>query len=381
MKQIGYAAEGTSGKQQTDSRLVPVKALRPGHSVTRENLPEALDGTLIGESELMQALKKSIQTVATSAETVLITGESGTGKELIARAVHDLGSRRSKPFLPVNCGALNESLLESELFGHMKGSFTGAITNKKGFFEAANGGTIFLDEFAEMSLTMQQRLLRVLQEGTVRPVGSTDPKEIEIDSRVVVATNHDLKRDVSKGKFRNDLYYRVNVLEIRAPALRQRREDILPLAQHFIRKYNEKNRREVSDQIARDVLAILKAYSWPGNVRELENIIKRLALLVGDEGIITEADVRSVPELNEPAKSRSLYCVQSTKQHQLSRPFNYPTTSGQYQCQCRCSQELDLYRRFVNQADGNLAEAARQLNVPRTTLRHRMRTLNSRCAS
>ncbi|MGI9068360.1 MAG: sigma 54-interacting transcriptional regulator, partial [Pyrinomonadaceae bacterium] len=260
MKRFAYSADEVSGKHQADSRFVPVKALRPKNEVTRDHLHEELNEKLIGESEVMNDLKRSIQLVARSAETVLITGESGTGKELIARAVHDLGPRRSKPFLPVNCGALTESLLESELFGHVRGSFTGAITNKKGFFEAASGGTLFLDEFAEMSLAMQQRLLRVLQEGTVRPVGSTDPKEIEIDSRVVVATNHDLKRDVSKGKFRNDLYYRVNVLEIRAPALRQRREDILPLAQHFIRKYNEKNRREVSEKIARDVLAILKAY-------------------------------------------------------------------------------------------------------------------------
>lgn len=196
------------------SRAVPLKALRPTHDGSRDHALDNLDSSLIGESELMQSLKRTIRIVARSEETVLITGESGTGKELIARAVHDLGARRNKPFLPVNCGALTESLLESELFGHVKGAFTGASTDKKGFFEAASGGTIFLDEFAEMSLAMQQRLLRVLQESTVRPVGRTDPKEIQIDCRVVVATNHDLKSDVSEGKFRNDLYYRVNVLEI-----------------------------------------------------------------------------------------------------------------------------------------------------------------------
>ena len=376
---MGFAQKGTYSTERTISRSLAVKALRSAPECRDYRLQE-LDAKLVGESELMQALKKSIQNVASSAETVLITGESGTGKELIARAIHDLSPRRNKPFLPVNCGALTESLLESELFGHVRGSFTGAIANKKGFFETASGGTLFLDEFAEMSLAMQQRLLRILQEGAVRPVGSTDPKEIEIDSRVVVATNHDLKRDVSEGKFRNDLYYRVNVLEIRAPALRDRPEDILPLTQHFIRKYNEKNSGEVSEQIARDVLAILKSDSWPGNVRELENIIKRLALRVAEEGIITEADVCSVPELNELAKSRALYCVESTKQRQASRPFNYLSTSGEYQCRCRCSAELDLYRRLVVQADGNLAEAARQLKVPCTTLRHRMMTLKSRCA-
>ncbi|MDQ3666362.1 MAG: sigma-54 dependent transcriptional regulator [Acidobacteriota bacterium] len=358
---------------------MPLKPLRSAHDEIRDHILDKLDSRLIGESELMQSLKRTIRIVARSEETVLITGESGTGKELIARGVHDLGARRNKPFLPINCGALTESLLESELFGHVKGSFTGAITNKKGFFEAASGGTIFLDEFAEMSLNMQQRLLRVLQEGTVRPVGSTDPKEIEIDSRVVVATNHDLKRDVSEGKFRNDLYYRVNVLEIRAPALRHRQEDILPLVQHFIRKYNEKNARQVSERIAPDVLAILEAYSWPGNVRELENITKRLALRVGEQGIVTEPDVRSVPELNQLANPRPLQCVESIEQHQVSE-LNSLSTIGKVPCRCRCSQDLDLYRRHVDQADGNLAEAARQLNMPRTTLRKRMMILERRCA-
>jgi len=377
---MGFTHKGTYTTERTISRSLAVKALRSSAPECRDYRLQELDPKLVGESELMAALKKSIRVVARSAETVLITGESGTGKELVARAIHDLSPRRNKPFVPINCGALTESLLESELFGHVRGSFTGAITNKKGFFEAASGGTIFLDEFAEMSLAMQQRLLRVLQEGTVRPVGSTDPKEVEIDSRVLVATNHDLKSDVSKGKFRNDLYYRVNVLEIRAPALRQRREDILHLAQHFIRKYNEKNAGQVSEQIGPDVLATLEAYSWPGNVRELENMIKRLALLVGDEGIITEVDVRSVPELNELAKSKALYCVGSKKQRHGSHPLNYLAMSREHQGRCRCNEELDLYRRFVDQAGGNLAAAARQLNVPRTTLRHRMRTLESRCA-
>ena len=199
----------------------------------------------------MRQLKDLIRVVAPSQETVLITGESGTGKELIARAIHDLSPRRNKPFLAVNCGAFAESLLESELFGHVKGSFTGATTNKKGFFEAASGGTIFLDEFAEMSLTTQQRLLRVLQEGTVRPVGSTDAKEIQIDTRIVVATNHDLKRDIAEGKFRQDLFYRINVLQIISPALRDRREDILALAKHFIKKVQRQGQQSLRTYIVR----------------------------------------------------------------------------------------------------------------------------------
>ena len=232
--------------------VLPVMPLR---TVADNNaLLQELNAKLIGDSTVMHNLKRSIQAVSASAETVLITGESGTGKELISCAIHDCSTRRQKPFLPVNCGALTESLLESELFGHVKGAFTGATTSKKGFFEAANGGTIFLDEFAEMSLATQQRLLRVLQERTVRPVGSTDPREIEIDTRVVVATNRDLKRDISEGKFRHDLYYRVNVLQIHSPALRDRREDIFALAQHFIRKYNDKNSAKVSERISSEVV-------------------------------------------------------------------------------------------------------------------------------
>ena len=277
---------------------MPVKALRSAPEGLDCQLKE-LDAKLVGESELMQALKKSIQTVATSAETVLITGESGTGKELIARAVHELSAQHSKPFLAVNCGALTESLLESELFGHVRGSFTGATANKKGFFEAAGDGTIFLDEFAEMSLATQSRLLRVLEEQTVRPVGLTEAREIALSARVVVATNHDLRHDVSIGTFRLDLHYRVNVLQIRAPALRDLRDDILRLAQHFIRKYNEKNGCQISEHITPEVLAHLKAYSWPGNVRELENIINRLATKLGEEGVLSGPDLLSDPELNQ----------------------------------------------------------------------------------
>ncbi len=371
--------ESLQSPERTDSRVVPVKVLRSQRHESRHH-SEPIEN-LIGESELMQALRRSIRIVARSEETILIAGESGTGKELIARAVHDLSARRNKPFLPVNCGALTESLLESELFGHVKGAFTGASTHKKGFFEAASGGTIFLDEFAEMSLAMQQRFLRVLQESTVRPVGRTDPKEIQIDSRVVVATNHDLKRDVSEGKFRSDLYYRVNVLEIRAPALRQRPEDILPLAQHFIRRHNEKNFGQISERLASDVLAMLEAYVWPGNVRELENFIKRLSVRAWEEGIITEAHARSIPELDQLGKWSASHSADLNEQHQVSQKDNYLSTRGKDQSHCRCSEELALYRRRVDEADGNLAEAARRLKIPRTTLRKRMITLQQKRTS
>jgi transcriptional regulator with PAS, ATPase and Fis domain len=359
-----------------------VLPLRPLRAVTDNNkaLQQELNAKLIGDSTVMHNLKRSIQAVAASAETVLITGESGTGKELIARAIHDCSTRRPKPFVPVNCGALTESLLESELFGHVKGAFTGATTNKKGFFEAANNGTIFLDEFAEMSLTTQQRLLRVLQEGTVRPVGSSDAREIEIDTRIVVATNHDLKDDILEGRFRHDLYYRVNVLQIHSPALRDRREDILPLAEHFIRKYNNKNSRTVSERLPPEVLNVLEAYTWPGNVRELENIIKRLALTASIEGSITIEHVRSVPEFEQIVRTAAPVQFAVAEQCTVSRKLNCISAKRYERTVCRCSDQLDQLRQLVDEA-GNLAAAARRLKIPRTTLRHRLVSLQNKCGA
>src|SRR6266498_500005 len=286
-----------------NSHFLPIKALR--NDLQNRDVESALDTMLIGESDVMLKLKRSIRTVAMSSETVLITGESGTGKELIARAIHDLSARCREPFLAINCGALTESLVESELFGHVRGAFTGAMTNKKGFFEAAGNGTIFLDEFAEMSQATQAKLLRVLEERKVRPVGLTDAKEISFNARVIVATNHDLRKDIRAGKFRHDLYYRVDVLQIRAPALRIRGDDIQLLAKHFIHKYNERNDCQVSDQISSDILDQLKSYSWPGNVRELENVINRLANMFQDRSDLFSADLSSESEW-EPHKPRQL---------------------------------------------------------------------------
>jgi len=330
-----------------------------------------LDATLIGQSGLMQALKKAIRTAATSAETVLITGESGTGKELIARSVHDLSSRRSQPFVAINCGALTESLLESELFGHVKGSFTGAIGNKKGLFEEAGDGTIFLDEFAEMSLAMQAKLLRVLQERKVRPVGLTNTREIEIDARVLVATNHDLKRDISEGKFRSDLFYRVNVLQLHAPLLRDRPQDILPLAQRFIRNHNEKNGRQVSEHFDSEASQLFESYAWPGNVRELENITKRVALSKADTGIITASDLHQVRELSE---AYATLVHNATDQHPVSTVGCHSTQGA-----CRCQRELELYNRRLDEVGGNLTEAARKLSMHRNTLRKRLVRLKQIC--
>jgi two-component system response regulator PilR (NtrC family) len=356
------------------SAVPPAKIVRVVRTYRTDSRADELGTTLIGDSDLMMELKRLVLLIARSEETVLITGESGTGKELIAHAIHDLSHRRDKPFLAVNCGALAESLLESELFGHVKGAFTGATTNKKGYFEAASSGTIFLDEFAEMSLTTQQRLLRVLQERTVRPVGSTEPKEIAIDARVIVATNHDLAQDVVNGKFRKDLYYRVNVLEIRAPALRDRLEDVLPLAQHFLCEYNLKNSCQVSEGINASVIAVLKQYSWPGNVRELQNIIKRLAISAFESGVISEDHTRHISELNSsvprPADSDS-----AAMSHQTSIMKRSLAAIQTNRHRCASCEELEVYRRKVSEVSGNVTEAARQLRIPRSTLQRKLKRL------
>jgi len=230
---------------------------------------------IIGQSDRMQSVFQMTETVAQVPSTVLLTGESGTGKELVARAIHDLSPRAQKPFVSVNCGAFTETLLESELFGYVKGSFTGANANRKGLFEAANQGTIFLDEIGEMSPAMQVKLLRVLQERKVRPVGAHE--EIEVNTRVIAATNRDLTAMVKDGSFREDLYYRISVIPMELPPLRERKGDIVELAQYFIGKHCAQTGRDLS--ISPPAMRLLEAYSWPGNVRELEHTIERAVAL------------------------------------------------------------------------------------------------------
>ncbi len=235
---------------------------------------------IVGSSAKMQAIFQMIETVAEVQSTVLINGESGTGKELVARAIHDLSPRAEKPFISINCGAFTETLLESELFGYVKGSFTGANANRKGLFEASNKGTIFLDEIGEMSPAMQVKLLRVLQERKVRPVGAHD--ELPIDARVIAATNRDLKQMSLDGSFREDLYYRISVIPINLPSLRERPEDISDLAYHFVQKFCEQSGRQLA--ISPKAMHLLENYMWGGNVRELEHTIERaVALERGDE--------------------------------------------------------------------------------------------------
>lgn len=230
---------------------------------------------IIGRSPKMQALYQMIETVAQVQSTVLVTGESGTGKELVARAIHDLSPRAERPFVSINCGAFTETLLESELFGYVKGSFTGANTNRKGLFEAANTGTIFLDEIGEMSPAMQVKLLRVLQERKLRPVGATD--ETTVDTRVIAATNRDLSAMVKDGTFREDLFYRISVIPIELPALRERMEDIPDLAAHFVEKFCAGTGRTLT--LGEVTEHLLENYVWPGNVRELEHTIERAVAL------------------------------------------------------------------------------------------------------
>jgi two-component system response regulator PilR (NtrC family) len=236
---------------------------------------------IIGSSPAMEKLKQTVRTVASTASTVLIQGESGTGKELVARAVHVCSPRASDTFVSVNCGAFPETLLESELFGYVKGAFTGANQNKRGLFEVADGGTIFLDEISEMTLAMQVKLLRVLQERTVRPVGGTS--EIAIDVRVIAATNRELDKAVAENVFREDLYYRLSVIPIRVPPLRERREDVALLVNHFLKKYASAAGRNIL-RLHPSSLEILCDYEWPGNVRQLENTVERaVALETSDE--------------------------------------------------------------------------------------------------
>jgi two-component system, NtrC family, response regulator PilR len=255
------------------------RALQTAHSFSN----------IVGRSEPMLAVFQLIETIAPTNSTVLITGESGTGKELVARAIHVHSLRKDKPFVAVNCGALSETLLDSELFGHMRGAFTGADTNKKGLIEVADKGTIFLDEIGEMSPLVQVKLLRVLQERRFRRLGGTE--EVNADIRVIAATNRDLSKMVAGGGFREDLFYRINVIPIRLPALRERVEDIPFLAEHFVGRFAQQMGKRITG-ISGDALACLKAYPWPGNIRELENAVERAVALERTPAILVD----SLPE-------------------------------------------------------------------------------------
>ncbi len=271
--------------------LITQKAVREA-SLRREvlSLRRAVEkeysfSQILGKSKPMQAVFELIRRITPSPSSVLITGESGTGKELVARAIHYNSPRAQGPFIPVNCAAIPENLLEAEMFGHMKGSFTDAKSDRKGLFEEAQGGTLFLDEISELPISLQAKLLRVLQEKEIRRVGGT--RSIPVDARVIAATNLDLAGEVKAKRFREDLYYRMNVIEVHMPALRERTEDIPLLALHFVKKYAEPMKKPVAG-LTEGALALLMDYAWPGNVRELENVIERGVTLTREEKIGSE---------------------------------------------------------------------------------------------
>lgn len=259
------------------------KALLSENILLRKQLEKEYDfSRIIGESPAIKRIINEVKKFADARSNVLLLGETGTGKELLARAIHFNSKRADKPFIPINCSAIPENLLESEFFGHVKGAFTGAVGFKKGLFEEANGGTVFLDEIGNLSIGLQSKLLRVLEDYQIRPVGGT--QSVKVDLRFICATNKNLEATVKEGMFREDLFYRINVITIKLPPLRERKEDIEPLVKYLIRKYSGELGKPAMD-MASDTLQLLTDYHWPGNVRELQNIIER-AILIADDGVI-----------------------------------------------------------------------------------------------
>ena len=308
----------------------------------------ALD-RIIGSSEAMLAVRERIEQVAPTPATVLIQGPSGTGKELVARALHALSPRADKPFVAVHCAALAPSLLESELFGHVKGAFTGATEDRKGRFEIADGGTLFLDEISEIDLATQVKLLRVLETRTVEPVGSATP--VPVDIRLVAATNRDLRAWVEAGKFREDLYFRLNVVDINLPPLRERQGDLPLLCDAFVREFNPQLGRGILG-VAPDAMAALAAYPWPGNVRELRNAIERMMVLAHSDHLTLEDVPRNIRE------GRAAPAAPAPEA---------PAAPAE-------PEEATLIRRALFETHGNRTAAAKRLGIPLRTLYRRIKT-------
>ncbi len=307
-------------------------------------------GTVIGKSPPMVEVYKTIARAAPTKSTVLILGESGTGKELIARAIHDHSPQAARPFVAVDCGALTETLLASELFGHVRGAFTGAVADKQGVFEEADDGTCFLDEIGNVSLDMQAKLLRVLQEHEVRRVGSQ--KWIKVNVRVIAATNKDLGELIRCGMFREDLYYRLKVITIDLPPLRNRQEDIPPLTQYFLQRYRRESGKPVT-AIAEPAMALLCRYSWPGNIRELENVIER-AVVLSNQAVLTAEDLPA--EIRDPSTQAASLRVPGNKAFSID---DIPTLE-------------EVKKRYIlhviSESDGNISRAAKKLSIDRRSL-------------
>lgn len=323
--------------------------LQRENTLLKERLGEQFAETnIIAQSPEMREVLENIALIAPSDATVLILGESGTGKELIANLIHECSRRAKKPFIKLNCAALTEALLESELFGHEKGSFTGATERKQGRFELANGGSFFLDEVGETSPTTQVKLLRVLQEQEFERVGGTEP--ITVDTRIIAATNKELDKEIETGQFREDLYYRLNVVPIQLPPLRERREDIPLLAEYFLKFYTKKNHREIR-QILPEVLDVMMRYDWPGNVRELENTIERGVIIARSEYLTPE---ELPPNIRKIAKSIIGYGSEVTVGSTIKE------------------MESKFIARTLDAVDGNRTRAAKILGITRKTLQNKI---------
>ena len=327
------------------------KKLEASYNSLKQRLkPWSLSETLVFGDRKMDRLLEMVHTIADTMATVLITGESGTGKTMLARYIHDQSHRREGPFVKISCGSLSETLLESELFGHMRGSFTGAIRDKKGKFEEANGGTIFLDDINSASANLQVKLLRVLQEKVIERVGGNVP--VQVDVRIITATNTPLQDEVAKQNFREDLYYRINVVTFTIPPLRDRLSDIEPLANHFIKQFNQVHHKEIKG-ISKSALQVCLQYTWPGNVRELENVVERAVILSPGEFIVPESLPGNIRE-TKPTISR-----EALKHLSLEEAL--------------AMAEKDILLNTLESLNWNRQLSARTLGISRTTLFNKMR--------
>lgn len=316
---------------------------------------------IVGKSPKMQEIYHLIDNIAPTNTTVLVVGESGTGKELVAAAVHHRSNRKDKPFVVINCAAIPEQLLESELFGHKKGSFTGAIADKQGLFEAADGGSLFLDEIGEIPLSVQVKLLRVLQEGEIRSVGSNQSRRVNV--RLITATNKDLPSLIKEGRFREDLYYRIHVIGINLPALRERPEDIPLLAYHFLKKHSQRLSKKV-EKFSVDVLQTLQNYDWVGNVRELENVIERACVLV-------RGDTIHIKDLPPQVLGSSFYLADATGNKDLTQ-FPYQEAKDK----ALHSFNRSYLTNLLKQADGNISVASERAGMDRSNFKKIIRRCN-----
>ncbi|MBX3243261.1 MAG: sigma-54-dependent Fis family transcriptional regulator [Acidobacteria bacterium] len=352
---LAFVARGVKKRRKEEERQTLRQVMT--RSVQRD--------AIVGRSDKMEEIFRLVERVAPARSTVLITGESGTGKELVAKAIHEASPRADRPFVPVNCSNIPSELLESELFGHTKGAFTGAVSVKRGLFEVADTGSIFLDEIGDLRPETQVRLLRVIQEREFIPLGDTTATKVDV--RIIAATNIDLKEAVRTGMFREDLYYRLSVVPMELPALRNRREDILPLTKHFIHKYNVENGRHISENVSAEVLSLLENYHYPGNVRELENIIERAVVIASTDEITVEC-LR--PEVQDPdAAYESIRSSEGASgEIDLAKGVNFYDEVKRF--------EIDLIRRALEQTGGHQSRAARLLGLNATTLNSKIKSYN-----